>query len=759
MPVAVQENQPSSSKVNGRTEEEEDLEIDYSEIEEKYAVSPLDGFDNVLVVDNVPVIDEGKKKKLYERLRSTIAKAGAPLSGEADAEGNFSDMVMPWDNEKGESKGYMFLTYPSAELATHALRCLDQVLFGKNRLYVNRFGEIERYASMNIEEGSTPKNWPADSQAVDKEHLRSWLADPQGRDQFVTFRDTAVEINWCGRNATAERAVEPNPKWAELFVSWSPLGTYFTTLHRPGVALWQGKSFSEPHRFTHPGVRLVDFSPCENYLVTFAPEPIVASPQDPDSPPDPRKFAPEDEGNHIAVWEVKTGLLLRTFPGEAPSPPPPAGVDPKDLPPPRKLAWPLLRWSPDDKYVARCLMGSQISVYEAPTMGLLDKKSIKIDGVLDFDWCPDAELSANGKENMLAFWTPEVENQPARVSLMAIPSRTTPRQKNLYNVADVKLHWQDQGTYLCCKVDRLNRSKKVNSSNLELFRVKEKDYPIEAVELKEVCSQFAWEPKGSRFAMVTTSEPNAILPPGQLPKNNVEFFHVDSKKGIFRLMRRLENKTTNSLSWSPKGRFIVLATIGLSIKHDLEFWDLDFTTDDKVHKNETDPGANMQLLATGEHYGMSEIAWDPSGRYVASTASSFRNSPEPGYTIWDFKGQDLSRNQLDKFKQFLWRPRPATVLGKDEQKKIRKNLREYSKRFDEEDAAEESNVSAELIAHRRRLIDEWNAWRAKRIKELAAERQKAGLEAIPAVTQDEERETVEEWIEETIDETEEVVMS
>jgi hypothetical protein len=63
---------------------------------------------------------------------------------------------------------YMFLTYPSAELATHALRCLDQVLFGKNRLYVNRFGEIERYASMNIEEGSTPKNWPADSQAVDK---------------------------------------------------------------------------------------------------------------------------------------------------------------------------------------------------------------------------------------------------------------------------------------------------------------------------------------------------------------------------------------------------------------------------------------------------------------------------------------------------------------------------------------------------------------------------------------------------------------
>ena len=99
------------------------------------------------------------------------------------------------------------------------------------------------------------------------------------------------------------------------------------------------------------------------------------------------------------------------------------------------------------------------------------------------------------------------------------------------------------------------------------------------------------------------------------------------------------------------------------------------------------------------------------------------------------------------------------MLPKDEQKKIRKNLREYSKRFDEEDAAEESNVSAELIAHRRRLIDEWNAWRAKRTKDLEAERKKAGLAAAPVVKADEERETVEEWVEEIIDETEEVVIS
>lgn len=74
----------------------------------------------------------------------------------------------------------MFLTYPSADEATHALRALDQLLFGKNRLYVNRFGEIERFASMAIEEGSTPKNWPADSEPAEKVSWRMRRTDGRG---------------------------------------------------------------------------------------------------------------------------------------------------------------------------------------------------------------------------------------------------------------------------------------------------------------------------------------------------------------------------------------------------------------------------------------------------------------------------------------------------------------------------------------------------------------------------------------------------
>jgi hypothetical protein len=109
-------------------------------------------------------------------------------------------------------------------------------------------------------------------------------------------------------------------------------------------------------------------------------------------------------------------------------------------------------------------MNSHISVYEAPSMVMLDKKSIKIEGVLDFEWCPDKERGVGkDKENMLAYWTPEVENQPARVSLLAVPSRKVLRQKNLFNVSDVSRSCCIDTTTSCAD-PRVTRPR-VNSAN------------------------------------------------------------------------------------------------------------------------------------------------------------------------------------------------------------------------------------------------------------------------------------------------------
>lgn len=126
--------------------------------------------------------------------------------------------------------------------------------------------------------------------------------------------------------------------------------------------------------------------------------------------------------------------------------------------------------------------------------------------------------------------------------------------------------------------------------------------------------------------------------------------------------------------------------------------------------------------------------------------------------IWDFKSQELVRQAGDKFKQFLWRPRPPTLLSKDLQRKVRKELKEHSRAFDEEDAAEENRGSAEKLAQRQREIAEWDAWRSRNLARLAEARKARGKEIRKPVLEDEKEEKVEEWVEEMLDETEEVVV-
>ena len=132
--------------------------------------------------------------------------------------------------------------------------------------------------------------------------------------------------------------------------------------------------------------------------------------------------------------------------------------------------------------------------------------------------------------------------------------------------------------------------------------------------------------------------------------------------------------------------------------------------------------------------------------------------PEPGYKIWSFTGAELVAEQQDKFKQFLWRPRPPTLLSKDNQRKVRLGLKEYSRAFDEDDAAEENRGSAEKLAQRQRDIAEWDAWRLRNVARLAEARKARGKELKKDTAAADAEEQVEEWIEELIDETEEVVV-
>ncbi|GAA6061251.1 hypothetical protein JCM10212_000692 [Sporobolomyces blumeae] len=722
-------------------------DLDYSDLEQKYASEYVSPLDSVVILDGAPVVGSDKADRLLKAITKSASK-------EASIAIQASQIEMPTDKD-GQSKGFMFITLENPTEAQAFQRAMHGLAFDKRHTFsVIPFTEVESYTTLTEEYQE-----PAKEEWAPREHFRAWLADPAGRDQLILYQGDDLRVAWANKTGVAETAHE-RTKWTDLFSQWSPQGTYLATIHLQGVALWGGASFERINRFAHPEVKLIDFSPYERYLVTWSPRAIEPAAMGPMSP-----FTDEDEGNHFAVWDVVTGSLIRTFPmvGDAEAA--------------KRMAWPSLKWSPDEKYVARVTPGQQISVYETPSLGMLGKKSIKIEGVVDFEWSPmnDKEREAfeaerNGlakpgsstRENKIAFWTPEITNQPARVSLMALPSRAILRSKNLFNVHDCKLHWQSNGDYFCVKVDRHTKTGKTRYCNLELFRLRDKDIPVQVIEIKDTVTAFAWEPQGARFALITTNDPNAVQPmPGTILKTSVSFYGFDQRKGDFLLLKSYDNKTSNTVYWSPKGRHVILVTMGSTSKFDMEFWDLDLDREDGAKANEQDLGAAIRSITTVEHYGLTDVEWDPSGRFVATYGSSWMGAMEAGYTIWDFKGQLIQEAKLDRFKQLLWRPRPPTLLSRDEQKKIRKNLRDYSRQFEEQDQLEAANLNTEVVEMRKRLIDEWNAWRRECVDMIEVRRKELGREVKKSLqkAQEAEKETeeVEEWIEEVVSETIEVI--
>lgn len=725
---------------------DEEAELDFSDLRERFEVQLEQGLDTFVVIDGLPKVTEETRPKLIKFLLRKLNAIGRTRE---------DSVHMPLGPD-GDSYKFAFVEYSTPAEAALACKNLDGVsLDKKHKMEVNKLTDIERFGREGrIDEKYTP---PKLDDFVEKEHLRSWLVDPsgRGRDQFAIYKDNTVQVLWNSERDPPETIVE-RPMWTEAFIQWSPQGTYLTSLHTQGVQLWGGPSWLRQKRFAHPLVNMVDFSPGEKYLTTWSHRPI-SIPEDGHP-----QLSVDDDGKNYVIWDIETMKPLRSFANlDLPS----AANDEHGQPIKRKVEWPAFKWSSDDKYVARLTQGSSISVYELPSMGLLEKKIIKIDGVMDFDWAPSTPRRDGVKtyEQLFCYWTPEIGSNPAKVGLMSIPSKEIVRTLNLFSVMDAKLHWQSDAAYLCVKVDRHSKSKKSIGTSLEIFRVREKGVPVEVVEgIKETVINFAWEPKGDRFVAITTAE--APGPSAVPPKTSVAFYCPEKVKGAgvgnFKHIRTYDKKNSNAIYWSPKGRFVVIATVSSQQSFDLEFYDLDF--EGEKSESDKDLTANLQLMNTADHFGVTDIEWDPTGRFVATSSSFWKHTMENGFHLYDFKGEQLREEPVEKIKQWLWRPRPPTMLSKDEQKQIRKNLREYSKVFDQEDADRGASADLAVVEHRRRLLDEWLAWRAQVEEEVKEDRQFAGLpldpvEGLIEKTDESEDQVIEEIVEEIVEETEEII--
>lgn len=87
--------------------------------------------------------------------------------------------------------------------------------------------------------------------------------------------------------------------------------------------------------------------------------------------------------------------------------------------------------------------------------------------------------------------------------------------------------------------------------NLEVFHMREKQIPVDSVEIKETIQAFAWEPVGTKFAVIH----------GEPPSTSVSFFEVKTGQTPT-MVKKYERKPCNQLYWAPSGK----KTLNLMLK-------------------------------------------------------------------------------------------------------------------------------------------------------------------------------------------------
>ena len=132
--------------------------------------------------------------------------------------------------------------------------------------------------------------------------------------------------------------------------------------------------------------------------------------------------------------------------------------------------------------------------------------------------------------------------------------------------------------------------------------MREQDIPVDTVEMKESVISYAMEPTSSRLVILY----------GAAPRIKCNIYNVRGKGAKLELLATINTKLMSTISWSPRGQYMVLAALKSSETTEgyLEFYDTG-----------TASLTNVSLVTSVEHGDMTDLEWDPTGRFVTTSVS------------------------------------------------------------------------------------------------------------------------------------------
>jgi translation initiation factor 3 subunit B len=195
-------------------------------------------------------------------------------------------------------------------------------------------------------------------------------------------------------------------------------------------------------------------------------------------------------------------------------------------------------------------------------------------------------------------------------------------------------------------------------------------------------------------------------------KYTVAVYQLPDGKGAPVHLFSLEDREVNTLHWSPKGEFLILAGL-TSNQGRLEFFDV----------------STRRTMNVVSHDVANGLVWDPSGRMVATIKTQHvggahltRDTVANGYILWTFQGVKIFEAAKPKLFQFVWRPRAEGLLTDDESKEVTKNLKKYIQKYQHQDKERQERTA--LLGRLRKLKarDEFRAFLAERSADFEANR-------------------------------------